>query len=47
MLPYYSEWRWFDDNKTTSWYDSVEIIKQTTPCEWQSVVDEIYNKLKK
>ena len=45
MLPYYSEWRWFLDENTTPWYKSVELIRQTTPCEWQSVVDKIYKKL--
>jgi hypothetical protein len=28
MLPYLNEWRWFDDEKKTPWYDSVEIFKQ-------------------
>ena len=45
MLPYYSEWRWFTDESATPWYKTVELIRQTTPCDWQSVVDKIYEKL--
>ena len=47
MLPYASEWRWFDDNKTTPWYDSVTIFKQKEHWHWGSVVEEIQNELKK
>ena len=45
MLPYYSEWRWFSDEKNTPWYNSVELFRQTTPCEWLDVADNIYNKI--
>ena len=45
MLPYYSEWRWFNNTYETPWYDSVEIVKQTKPCVWDDVVNNIYNKL--
>ena len=45
MLPYFSEWRWFTDETQTPWYDSVELVRQQTPCKWQDVVDTIYNKL--
>lgn len=46
MLPYSSEWRWFNDTKTTPWYDSVSIFKQTIPYDWSGVVDEIFEKIK-
>ena len=45
MLPYYSEWRWFTEENSTIWYDSVKIIKQPAPADWQSVVDKIYQIL--
>ena len=45
MLPFYSEWRWFADEKNTSWYKSVEIIRQTEPAGWQKIVDKIYTIL--
>ena len=46
MLPKYSEWRWFDDTSSTPWYNSVEIIKQQTACDWTDVVEKVYNKIK-
>jgi len=45
MLPYYSEWRWFNDTCATPWYKSVEIIKQSTPCLWENVINTIFEKL--
>lgn len=41
MLPYDSEWRWFYDIKTTPWYDSVTIFKQTIPNDWDEVIQRI------
>ena len=46
MLPYASEWRWFDDTKTTPWYDSVRIFKQKEHWQWGSVVEAICAELK-
>lgn len=47
MLPYTPEWRWFNDDKTTPWYDSVTIFKQTEIGDWKSVVARINKRLKK
>lgn len=46
LLPYASEWRWFDDKKTTPWYDSVRIFKQKEHWCWEPVIKEIYEELK-
>lgn len=46
MLPYYSDWRWFNDTKTTPWYNSVEIFKQTDPISWEKPIKDIICKLK-
>ena len=46
LLPYASEWRWFDDTKNTQWYDSVTIFKQTEPWCWQPVIEKIHENLK-
>lgn len=45
MLPYFSEWRWFEEN-TTPWYKNMKIYRQQSACNWQSVVNDIYNELK-
>ena len=46
MLPYTTDWRWFEDTKTSPWYKSVEIFKQTDPISWENVISEIVEKLK-
>ena len=46
MLPYYSDWRWFNDTEITPWYNSVEIFKQTDPISWEKPIEDIICKLK-
>lgn len=46
LLPYSSEWRWFEDTKTTPWYESVRIFKQKEPWNWSQVLEEIIAVLK-
>lgn len=46
MLPYSSEWRWFDDTETTPWYNSIKIFKQEKPYCWGDVVEKITNEIK-
>lgn len=41
MLPCDCDWRWFNDTKTTPWYDSVTIFKQVKQNDWQNVVYDI------
>jgi len=41
ILPYDSDWRWFDNTETTEWYDSVRIFKQESVLDWQEVFDRI------
>ena len=46
MLPYVTDWRWFDDTKKTPWYTSIEIFKQTDPISWEKPFEDIICKLK-
>lgn len=41
LLPYDSEWRWFDEDEKTSWYDSVLLFRQKEPDNWQEVVSRV------
>lgn len=41
MLPYDSDWRWFNDIHKTAWYNSVTIFKQKSPNNWQDVIQHI------
>lgn len=47
LLPYSSEWRWFEDTEATSWYDSIKIFKQEEPYNWVPVVERVLKDLKK
>ena len=50
LLNYNSEWRWFNDDKKTIWYPTVEIIKQTQFNSWENVFKTLLkrvNELKK
>ena len=45
MLPYDNEWRWFNDEKTTIWYKSLELFRQKKEGDWNSVISKIHNIL--
>lgn len=46
LLPYCPDWRWFDSNKTTEWYDSIKIFRQENTKSWDDVIDNIKIELK-
>ena len=46
LLPYATDWRWFDDTKTTPWYKSIEIFKQVDPISWEQPLGDILCRLK-
>ena len=45
LLPYASDWRWFEDTKTTPWYQSVRIFKQTDHISWEEPINNVINLL--
>ena len=47
ILPYASDWRWFGNDKTTEWYDSVEIFKQEYGTLMQNQIDIITDNVRK
>ena len=46
LLPYTPEWRWYNDDKKTRWYDSITIFKQTKIGNWASVIERVKNAIK-
>ena len=44
LLPFSPEWRWFYDNNTTPWYNSVKIFKQVIPNDWNEVIKRVKNE---
>ena len=45
LLPNNPEWRWFNDNDKTPWYDSVRIFKQEHQANWEEVILRIKKEL--
>lgn len=45
LLPYTTDWRWFQDTEKTPWYKSIEIFKQTDSISWEKPINEIIEKL--
>jgi len=46
LLPYAPDWRWFGgNNKSTPWYESVEIYKQQNSISWEEPINKIIKKL--
>lgn len=45
MLPFHSDWRWFEGDDTTVWYPTMRIFKQKESLNWKSVINEIRQKL--
>jgi len=44
LLSHDCDWRWMQNTSKTSWYPSVELIRQKTPGDWQEVVDRVIEK---
>lgn len=45
LLPQTAEWRWFNDEKQCSWYDSVRIFKQKEAGNWYEVIKQAEREL--
>ncbi|MBF0610980.1 MAG: tetratricopeptide repeat protein [Magnetococcales bacterium] len=45
MLPMAPDWRWGRSQKTTPWYPNMTLFRQTTPGDWQQVMQEISTAL--
>ncbi|MCD7879564.1 MAG: tetratricopeptide repeat protein, partial [Candidatus Gastranaerophilales bacterium] len=45
LLPKTAEWRWFNDEETTPWYDSIKIFKQTESGNWNEVIKRVCKEL--
>ncbi len=41
LLPAIAEWRWFDDDFGTPWYNSVRLFKQSVEGDWSGVIDRL------
>ena len=47
LLPHIPDWRWQQRGKTTAWYPSMRLFRQTEPGDWPSVIQRVYCALAK
>lgn len=47
LLPYYPDWRWFDNVEKTEWYNSIRIFKQIQKNSWKNEMARIILELTK
>jgi len=41
LLPYAPDWRWLLHRNDTPWYDSIRLVRQPSPGDWQSVIASV------
>jgi len=46
MLPYSTDWRWIVNRTDSPWYKTMTIFKQSTPFDWDGVVEKIFDTFK-
>lgn len=46
LIPFEFAWYWFDNDRKTEWYESVEIIKQRINEDWSNVSNYVIERVK-
>ncbi len=41
LLPYAAGWRWGSGEQNSAWYPSLRLLRQKTPNQWDTVLDEL------
>jgi len=47
LIPYQPDWRWGINKEISEWYPSLKLFRQKTPGDWDDVIEEIYEHLKR
>jgi hypothetical protein len=45
LLPFACDWRWMLNRSDTPWYPTMRLFRQTTPGDWQPVIEKIREEL--
>jgi tetratricopeptide (TPR) repeat protein len=45
LLPHVPDWRWLLDREDSPWYPSIKIYRQTSPGDWDSVIQRVRQDL--
>ena len=46
LLPYLPDWRWLLGATSTPWYESMTLLRQPNPGDWQSVLQDVSTRLR-
>jgi len=46
LLPFAADWRWGLNGETTPWYPTMRLFRQTTPGDWESVMERVAGELR-
>jgi FKBP-type peptidyl-prolyl cis-trans isomerase 2 len=47
LLPYIPDWRWMLDREDSPWYPTMKLFRQPAPGDWDSVMKQVAEELKK
>ena len=47
LLPFAPDWRWMLNRDDTDWYLGMRIFRQSRPGDWEGVLDDVLQALKK
>jgi tetratricopeptide (TPR) repeat protein len=45
LLPHLSDWRWMQQIETTPWYPTARLFRQSTPGNWDGVIERVIKKI--
>jgi hypothetical protein len=45
LLPHLSDWRWMQQIETTPWYPTARLIRQSTPGDWDEVIERVIKQI--
>ncbi|MFC5864305.1 tetratricopeptide repeat protein [Acidicapsa dinghuensis] len=47
LLPWQSDWRWMQECPCTPWYPQARLFRQSSPCNWQELMQRVGRELSK
>ena len=47
LIGYKADWRWLQDQKKSSWYESLEIFRLKKNQKWEEILDTVSNNIVK
>jgi tetratricopeptide (TPR) repeat protein len=41
LLPHLSDWRWMEETETSPWYPTAQLVRQTSPGDWDELIERV------